>query len=179
MCFESLDLTSVCAGSRAQCPGLPIGSGVTAAAARELGLQVGTPVATSLIDADAGWLGSVLCLVDVDSAVGVASQAATSQRAQLEGSANKHSPVEATADLAAHRLIGSRAALVCGTSVSLFWHASRRVPVPGVWGPFPDALIGGFHQLAGGLNAAGRLVCGLLTLLVGTSSTESSHTRIL
>ena len=34
---------------------------MTAAAARELGLAPGMAAATSLIDADAGWLGSVLC----------------------------------------------------------------------------------------------------------------------
>ena len=49
-------------GARAQYPGNALGTGVTAAAARELGLAPGTPVATSsLIDADAGWLGSIRC----------------------------------------------------------------------------------------------------------------------
>ena len=42
-------------GARAQYPGDTLGTGVTAAAARELGLAPGTAVATSLNDADAGY----------------------------------------------------------------------------------------------------------------------------
>lgn len=138
----------MCAGSHAQSPGQPLGSGVTAAAARELGLVASTPVASSLIDADAGWLGTVLCH-DVDSV--------TVAEAEGEGGSDRRARMVGVED--ARRAIGSRAALVCGTSVSLFWHAPRRLPVPGLWGPFPDAIIRDFHQLAGGLNAAGRLVC--------------------
>ena len=48
-------------GARAQYPGDALGTGVTAAAVRELGLAPGMAVATSLIDGDAGWLGSILC----------------------------------------------------------------------------------------------------------------------
>eukprot|EP00102_Acyrthosiphon_pisum_P011264 XP_008179934.1 PREDICTED: FGGY carbohydrate kinase domain-containing protein-like isoform X2 [Acyrthosiphon pisum] len=40
-------------------PGRPCGSGLTDNAAREMGLTVGTPVATSLIDAHAGGLGMI------------------------------------------------------------------------------------------------------------------------
>ncbi|KAL5235270.1 hypothetical protein ACI65C_002680 [Semiaphis heraclei] len=40
-------------------PGRPCGSGLTDKAARELGLAVGTPVATPLIDAHAGGLGMI------------------------------------------------------------------------------------------------------------------------
>lgn len=40
-------------------PGQPLGAGLTAEAARELGLNAGTPVAAGLIDAHAGGVGSV------------------------------------------------------------------------------------------------------------------------
>ncbi|XP_025194132.1 FGGY carbohydrate kinase domain-containing protein isoform X3 [Melanaphis sacchari] len=40
-------------------PGQPCGNGLTENAAREMGLTVGTPVATSLIDAHAGGLGMI------------------------------------------------------------------------------------------------------------------------
>ncbi|XP_054257700.1 FGGY carbohydrate kinase domain-containing protein [Macrosteles quadrilineatus] len=42
-------------------PGSPCGSGLSAEAAKELGLIVGTPVATSIIDAHAGGLGLIGC----------------------------------------------------------------------------------------------------------------------
>lgn len=40
-------------------PGRPCGRGLTETAANEMGLDVGTPVATSLIDAHAGGLGMI------------------------------------------------------------------------------------------------------------------------
>lgn len=48
-------------------PGSPCGSGLSATAARQLGLQVGTPVATSIIDAHAGGLGMIGCSVSGQS----------------------------------------------------------------------------------------------------------------
>jgi FGGY-family pentulose kinase len=49
-------------------PGTPVGEGLSARAASELGLKVGTPVGTSIIDAHAGGLGLVGCRVSqIDS----------------------------------------------------------------------------------------------------------------
>jgi FGGY-family pentulose kinase len=49
-------------------PGTPVGEGLSASAASELGLKVGTPVGTSIIDAHAGGLGLVGCRVSkIDS----------------------------------------------------------------------------------------------------------------
>ncbi|MEW2913991.1 FGGY-family carbohydrate kinase [Leisingera sp. JC11] len=45
-------------GQRVVDPGTPLGSGLTEAAAEELGLEPGTPVAAGLIDAHAGGLGT-------------------------------------------------------------------------------------------------------------------------
>ncbi len=46
-------------GTEVVAPGTPLGSGLTAEAAAELGLAPGTPVAAGLIDAHAGGLGTV------------------------------------------------------------------------------------------------------------------------
>jgi D-ribulokinase len=46
-------------GQRVVDPGTPLGAGLTAAAARELGLPEGTPVAAGAIDAHAGGIGTV------------------------------------------------------------------------------------------------------------------------
>ncbi len=44
-------------GSEVLCPGEPVGKGLTEKAAEDLGLCLGTPVATGIIDAHAGGLG--------------------------------------------------------------------------------------------------------------------------
>ncbi|CAG9823572.1 unnamed protein product [Phaedon cochleariae] len=50
-------------GSVVQAPGTPVGDGLSARAAKEFGLLVGTPVGTSMIDAHAGGLGVFGCNV--------------------------------------------------------------------------------------------------------------------
>ena len=97
-------------GARAQYPGDALGTGVTAAAARELGLALGTPVATSLIDAEAGWIGSIRCHKDDQT-----------QRPAVDKAS-------------ARRAMGAHVAL-CGTSICQMWEDPWRCLVPGVWGP--------------------------------------------
>lgn len=48
-------------GSQMKAPGQSCGSGLTQAAAQKLGLEIGTPVGTSIIDAHAGGLGLLGC----------------------------------------------------------------------------------------------------------------------
>ena len=49
-------------GTEIQEPGLPVGRGLEATVAKEVGLPVGTPVATAIIDAHAGGIGKGLVL---------------------------------------------------------------------------------------------------------------------
>ena len=51
-------------------PGSPLGSGLTASAAAELGLRAGTPVAAGIIDAHAGGIGTVGAAGDAESCLG-------------------------------------------------------------------------------------------------------------
>jgi D-ribulokinase len=57
-------------------PGSPLGSGLTPAAANELGLQPGTPVSASLIDAHAGGIGAIGGRLAPDATVNVCDRMA-------------------------------------------------------------------------------------------------------
>nr|CAD7461592.1 unnamed protein product [Timema tahoe] len=68
--FEEIGLSDLASnnwhkiGSHWQEPGRLVGSGLSDLAARELGLDPGTPVGTSMIDAHAGGLGMIGCLAE-------------------------------------------------------------------------------------------------------------------
>ncbi|MCG5072315.1 FGGY-family carbohydrate kinase [Paraburkholderia tagetis] len=57
-------------GERVVDPGTPLGNGLTAQAAKELGLRAGTPVATGAIDAHAGGIGTVGAEGNAESSLG-------------------------------------------------------------------------------------------------------------
>ncbi|XP_016103351.1 FGGY carbohydrate kinase domain-containing protein [Sinocyclocheilus grahami] len=115
-------------GQQACCPGAPVGRGLTAAAAADLGLIQGTAVGASLIDAHAGGLG--LMGADVTG---------------------HHLPCE-------HRPVSSRMALICGTSSCHMAVSTQPLFVPGVWGPYLSAMLPGLWLNEGGQSATGRLV---------------------
>ncbi|KAM0830339.1 hypothetical protein ACQ4PT_066281 [Festuca glaucescens] len=94
-------------------PGHPLGSGLTPAAAKELGLLPGTPVGTSLIDAHAGGVGVMESVPDAES----------------------------KADLSDEEEICRRMVLVCGTSTCHMAVSKNKLFIPGVWGPFWSAMV--------------------------------------
>jgi len=104
--------------------------GLTAAAAAELGLAPGTPVAVSIIDAHAGGLGLLGAVVDDGG----------------EGRA----PTEETLE--------ERVALIGGTSTCHM--AVSRAPkfIRGVWGPYQSAMVPGLWLTEGGQSATGALI---------------------
>ena len=69
--FYKLYIYMYLAGHDVREPGEPCGNGLTEEAARELGLNVGTAVATSLLDAHAGGIGNSIksCICTVTSLV--------------------------------------------------------------------------------------------------------------
>ncbi len=110
-------------GQRIVAPGTALGQGLTAAAAHELGLQPGTPVAAGLIDAHAGGIGTV----------------------GIEGSPQ------------------ANLAYVFGTSSCTMTSTDAPVFVPGVWGPYYDAMVPGLWLNEGGQSAAGAAIDQLLS----------------
>ncbi|KAH0450560.1 hypothetical protein IEQ34_021252 [Dendrobium chrysotoxum] len=132
--WEEIGLGDVVEGNHAKIgrsvafPGYPLGSGLTPAAANELGLLTGTPVGTSLIDAHAGGVGVMNSLPDADFQ-----------------SADK-------TDIS-HRLV-----LVCGTSTCHMAVSKDRLFIPGVWGPFWSAMIPEYWLTEGGQSATGALL---------------------
>ncbi|WP_111431099.1 FGGY-family carbohydrate kinase [Rhodobacteraceae bacterium DSL-40] len=109
-------------GTRIVPPGTPLGAGLTAAAAAELGLAPGTPVAAGLIDAHAGGIGTV-------GAVGAPEE---------------------------------NVGYVFGTSSCTMTTTREPVFVPGVWGPYFQAMVPGMWLNEGGQSAAGAAIDQLL-----------------
>ncbi|CAN6230546.1 unnamed protein product [Urochloa humidicola] len=111
-------------------PGHPLGSGLTATAAKELGLLPGTPVGTPLIDAHAGGVGVMESIPDDEFKV----------------------------DLTDEETICHRMVLVCGTSTCHMAVSKNKLFVPGVWGPFWSAMVPEFWLTEGGQSATGALL---------------------
>lgn len=115
-------------GSVTCSPGSPLGDGLTHNAAADLGLEPGTAVGASLIDAHAGGLGVI--------------------GADVKGF---HLPCE-------DQPITSRMALICGTSTCHMAISEQPLFVPGVWGPCLSAMVPGLWLNEGGQSATGRLI---------------------
>lgn len=92
--FEQLDMADLCAndfailGKRITRPGAAIGNGLNEQAARELELNIGTPVAASLVDAYAGALCLLGCHADgIDASI-------STKVASICGTSSGHLSVE-------------------------------------------------------------------------------------
>ncbi|CAM6107179.1 unnamed protein product [Calypogeia fissa] len=126
-------------GTSVAFPGTPLGTGLTALAAQELGLVEGTPVGTSVIDAHAGGIG-VMESIPQDFVKPLTAEKA------------KTGEVEEVDDLS------SRMVLVCGTSTCHMAVTKKKVFIPGVWGPYWSAMIPDYWLFEGGQSATGALL---------------------
>jgi D-ribulokinase len=117
-------------------PGTPVGQGLTARAAAELGLPVGTPVAAGLIDAHSG---------------GLATVGAKGGQGSLT----------------------SRLAYVMGTSACTMATSVGPSFVPGVWGPYFNAMVPGFWLSEGGQSAAGAAIDHLVRMHPAAAETAA------
>ncbi|GLB33245.1 putative FGGY family of carbohydrate kinases, C-terminal domain [Lyophyllum shimeji] len=144
--FESIGLGELVKGEYRQIgagkgdlltAGRPVGEGLSKTAAAELGLEEGTPVGSGLIDAYAGWLGTVAARYKEDG---------------------KLSDVVPSLEESQHRL-----AAVAGTSTCHLVQSPKGVFVPGVWGPYKDAVFQGWWMNEGGQSSTGQLIDFIVT----------------
>lgn len=104
-------------------------------AAAELGLPAGIAIGSGVIDAYAGWIGTVGSKVDLDAG-------------QSSNDVPKLDKTEAF----------SRLAAVAGTSTCHLAMSPDPVFVDGVWGPYRDTILPGYWMAEGGQSATGELL---------------------
>ena len=104
-------------------------------AAYELGLPAGIAVGSGVIDAYAGWVGTVGAKVKLDGTA-LSSEYASNDRNQAF----------------------TRLAAVAGTSTCHIAMSPKPVFVKGVWGPYRDVLIPDYWMAEGGQSATGELL---------------------
>ena len=114
-------------GNHVSPPGKKIG-GLNAASANDLGLNIGTPVATSMIDAHAGGIGML----------------------------GPDLPIEL--DNTDRSSICKRMGLICGTSTCHMAVSGIPVYAPGIWGPYYSAMVPGLYLNEAGQSVAGKLI---------------------
>ncbi|KAI0092507.1 Pentulose kinase [Irpex rosettiformis] len=119
-------------GGQIATAGLPVGNGLSQQAAEELGLIEGTPVGSAVIDAYAGWLGTIAARYK-------------------EG--DKLSDYVPNLDESRHRL-----AACAGTSTCHIVQSPQGVFVNGVWGPYKDPVFPGWWMNEGGQSSTGQLI---------------------
>lgn len=104
-------------------------------ASQQLGLPAGIAVGSGVIDAYAGWIGTVGAKVKLGPD-------------HIDESSAKNDVSQAFTRLAA----------VAGTSTCHLAMSKDPVFVPGVWGPYKDVLIPGYWMAEGGQSATGELL---------------------
>ncbi|QEU62324.1 hypothetical protein KDRO_F02520 [Kluyveromyces lactis] len=114
---------------------------LTEEAAAELGLSTHCVVGSGVIDAYAGWVGTVAARTDVEIPALVKSDEV------------KHGIDRATGRLAA----------VAGTSTCHIAMSKDPIFVNGVWGPYRDVMAPGFWLAEGGQSCTGALLAHVLT----------------
>ncbi|KAL2264140.1 hypothetical protein VTK26DRAFT_1661 [Humicola hyalothermophila] len=109
--------------------------GLSEKAAKDFGLPPGIAIGSGVIDAYAGWIGTVGAKVKLDLG-------------HLDDTVAANDLSQAF----------TRLASVAGTSTCHLAMSKEPVFVPGVWGPYRDVLIPGFWMAEGGQSATGELM---------------------
>ncbi|QKX54932.1 uncharacterized protein TRUGW13939_02022 [Talaromyces rugulosus] len=128
-------------------------------AAADLGLPSGIAVGSGVIDAYAGWIGTVGAKVNLEGD-------------ELDPEVAKNDRTQAF----------SRLAAVAGTSTCHLAMSPNPVFVPGVWGPYRDTILPDFWMAEGGQSATGELLKHVIethpAFNQAISIAESYHTNI-
>ncbi|PWN48723.1 Pentulose kinase [Violaceomyces palustris] len=132
--------------------GQPVGEGLTLEASEQLGLKVGTPVGSALIDAYAGWVGTV---------------AAPSTNSRDEERDNKPSLLNSQ----------NRLAAIAGTSTCHCVQSPEGILVDGVWGPYKNAVFPGMWMNEGGQSSTGQLIDFILDTHPASSKLKEESAR--
>lgn len=106
-------------------------------AANELGLRPGIAIGSGVIDAYAGWIGTVGAKVDLRSE---------------SGNANSDQALNGRIEAF------TRLAVVAGTSSCHIAMSPNPIFVSGVWGPYRDTIFPGCWMAEGGQSATGQLL---------------------
>lgn len=112
-------------------------------AAADLGLAPGVKIGSGVIDAYAGWIGSIGAKVPLPS---------------VANNNNDDDGDGDSEDQAFHRL-----AVVAGTSTCHLVMSKEPVYVPGIWGPYRDVLLKDRWMAEGGQSTTGALLQNVLT----------------
>ncbi|KAI5457985.1 hypothetical protein BGZ63DRAFT_427283 [Mariannaea sp. PMI_226] len=120
--------------------GEPVGT-LSRQAAHQLGLPMGIPVGSGVIDAYAGWIGTVGAKVELSED-------------ELDTEVPKNDVSQAFTRLAA----------VAGTSTCHLALSREPVFVDGVWGPYRDVLLPEYWMAEGGQSATGELLRHMLDI---------------
>ncbi|KAK6543311.1 hypothetical protein TWF694_000065 [Orbilia ellipsospora] len=128
--------------------------GLCKEAAEQLGLLEGTKIGSGVIDAYAGWIGTVGAKVDL-------------QEPLLDESIPNNSLEQAFTRLAA----------VAGTSTCHLVLSKDPVFVPGVWGPYRDVILPDFWMAEGGQSSTGSLLNHVVTTHPSYNTTKTLSTQ--
>ncbi|KAG0700075.1 hypothetical protein DFH29DRAFT_990548 [Suillus ampliporus] len=142
------------AKGQVQTAGSPVARGLSPKAAEELGLVEGTAVGSGLIDAYAGWMGTVAARYMENGQL-------SNILPSLDESRHRLAAVAGTSTC--HIVQVSCLAQSISIQMKTLLQSREGVFVKGVWGPYRDAAFPGWWMNEGGQSSTGQLIDFIIT----------------